>query len=1627
MNPRTRLSAAVALGASLSLPTTRAAPDAAPLPNGVRAVWDLSAAHREATPTRERVCINGLWRWQPADAKSDRVPADNWGYFKVPGSWPGSTNYMQKDCQTVHAHPSWEEQNLRSITTAWYQRQITVPDTWTGRRIAVYAEYVNSYAVVYVDGKQAGEIRFPSGEVDLSTVCRPGAKHVLSLLVVAMPLKGVMLSYNDSNAARQAQGSVARRGLCGDVFLVGEPRGPRVGDVRVHTSVRRAEIAVEGHVQGLATGATYVLRAQVSADGRSVREFSSTAFKAGDRDDSRVTFTETWRPDKLWDTHTPRNQYALQLSLLGPGNQVLDVSQAVRFGFREFWIDGRDFVLNGTRIYLCAVPLDNAQIGAASATYQGARESLKRLQSFGINFVYTHNYGCQPGSHLGFAEILRAADDVGMLISFSQPHFGHYDWSAPDAGETNGYARHAQFYVRMAQNHPSVVMYSMSHNATGYTEDMNPDLIDGIYDQRNEWAMGNVTKALRAEAIVEGLDPSRIVYHHSSGNLGAMHTSNFYPNFVPIQEMSDWFEHWATQGVKPVFTCEYGAPFSWDWTLYRGWYKGRREFGSASVPWEFCLAEWNAQFCGDAAYRISGAEETNLRWEAKAFREGRLWHRWDYPHQVGSRDFDERYPVFARYLDDNWRAFRTWGVSATSPWEHRLFWKLREGVDKGRRQLAVDWEELQRPGFSPDYLEERYERMDLAFERSDWTPTVAAQVFLRNNGPVLAYIGGKPAAFTSKDHNVLPGETVDKQVIVINNSRVPVTCDCAWSLALPRTVEGQKTLRLETGQQARITLSVPVPEDLPPGSYDLTMTARISPVPGVAEGPRETQNDQFAVHVLRPRPSPRAVANIALFDPRGETGRLLTEMGLRYRLVGANAKLSLDEVLVVGRGALSVDEPAPDLEQVAEGLRVLIFEQTATVLEKRLGFRVQEYGLRQVFPRLSDHPALAGLKGENLRDWRGEATLVPPRLEYEPDPQRGPTVEWCGLRVPRLWRCGNRGNVATVLIEKPARGDFLPILDGGFSLQYAPLMEYREGNGLVLFCQMDVTGRTESDPAAEHLCANVLDYVAAWQPTPARRALYVGQPGGKAHFESVGVSCGTYAGSALTPDQVLIVARGGGRALAQHKRSLAQWLQAGGHLLALELDEQEANTFLPTPVRMKMQEHIATYFDPVGVTSLMAGVSPADVHNHDPRDLPLISGGATVVGNGVLARARNANVVFCQLPPYSVSQARGAAPSLAVDATDAVDGKQSALLTMGTVSWGQFGQKVEAGTVGKAYTFAVSVKGIDGPVRARLEVERAAKPWDRAVRGEDTVFAADEWTELHVTFKVDKAYPEGWSAYIHCAQEGARFRADRFRLYEGEYVQSPARGDGSNRFANPGFETGTEPWWFTYRSEQANLRRTYRRTSFLVTRLLANMGVRGETPLLKRFSTPVGGAAVESVLKNGGFSTDTDDDGVPDHWGCQPKDALTREKDAVDPSRWNVRVTCPGPGADGKGGVSLTQHGVPVEKDQWYRISFRARSEGLKGVSIPVTIQNTATWRSFFEYQRFTPGEQWKRFKYVVKSNGAEESRTRFQVWYSSAGTLWLSDLRVEPSDPPTQGRWLTGLYVDTPQEWDDPYRFFRW
>src|SRR5262249_3235788 len=155
----------------------------------------------------------------------------------------------------------------------------------------------------------------------------------------------------------------------------------------------------------------------------------------------------------------------------------------------------------------------------------------------------------------------------------------------------------------------------------------------------------------------------------------------------------------------------------------------------------------------------------------------------------------------------------------------------------------------------------------------------AGKALLRNNMPLLAYIAGKAAAFTGKDHNFAPSESVDKQLIVINNSRRTVECD--WSVALER-FRSEGRLRIATGDQMRTPLHFELPSDLAPGRYRINATVHFDV--------GEMQTDEFSIKVM-PRPSAiSATSRIAVFDPKGETRERLAALGVPCHQVDAEAK-----------------------------------------------------------------------------------------------------------------------------------------------------------------------------------------------------------------------------------------------------------------------------------------------------------------------------------------------------------------------------------------------------------------------------------------------------------------------------------------------------------------------------------------------------------------------------------------------------------------------------------------------------------------------------------------------------------------------------------------------------------------
>jgi hypothetical protein len=101
-------------------------------------------------------------------AGRERAPLGRLGTLQGPRPLARDHRYLQHESQALFRHPRWKDVRLAELRSAWYQREITIPAGWAGRRIALGVEYLNSLAAVFVDGRAAGELRFPGGELDLT-------------------------------------------------------------------------------------------------------------------------------------------------------------------------------------------------------------------------------------------------------------------------------------------------------------------------------------------------------------------------------------------------------------------------------------------------------------------------------------------------------------------------------------------------------------------------------------------------------------------------------------------------------------------------------------------------------------------------------------------------------------------------------------------------------------------------------------------------------------------------------------------------------------------------------------------------------------------------------------------------------------------------------------------------------------------------------------------------------------------------------------------------------------------------------------------------------------------------------------------------------------------------------------------------------------------------------------------------------------------------------------------------------------------------------------------------------------------------------------------------------------------
>lgn len=1211
---------------SFTVLSRRPKPEDATLPDGVTAEWRLAKAYREENANRGRVCLNGLWQIFPLmpetpqhDATEPPAKGTGWGYFKVPAAWPGKgvtgVNPIGPDIWDLNL--KWD-----NVDAAWYQRTFEVPAEWQGRRRYVTFDYPQTVAEVWVDGQSAGSVRWPAGRLDVTDLTQPGKTATLLVRLTTEPFAKEQMVAMREDLIEQVKAAVKYRGLVGDVFLTSEPAGPKLGSVQVRPSVKQHELGLAVRPEGLAAGQRYTLSATASRGGKQEWQGRSQPFTAADVKDGIYVAALNWPNPALWDFEHP-NLYDLTVSLEPAGANPLD-TVPLRTGFREISLDGRNLLLNGLPLHLRALNFSNTTRSNELCDADTVRGTLERMRSLGFNFIILSNYGLDPGSTLAFGDLLRVADEMGFGLSFSAPHaFRSLAGGRALDGDWKSVASYA---VETAGNHPAVLAYAMDHNYMGYKGDQNPDKIDGIYrylpDPETQAAAaksaaGKMERAMEAEGFLRGLDPSRECYHHQSGHCGAWHTVNIYLCWAPIQERSEWLRHWATEGVKPLFFVEWGLPHQASWGGHRqGPFIWRNKVNSEPLGVEF-----GAMLTGANAYELTPTIRDYVDNYERVYAKREPFHIssvfWKFWNADNELDNTELQSLYAK---TNWPRLRTWGITALLPWDQgRVAYRTNRVADRAR---PTNWANLQQPGYAPDLLpdDDEYFRGTA----SEFKLTSLGEVFQRWNQPVVGYLGGAPENFCEVSHNVVAGQQVTKQAILINDRLEPVNATFRWRLGYGRAPvgSGEGTISAPAGGRAMVPFSFQVPPKAEGGDLRLTLWVKID---------RQEQEDDLTFHVVSPAPR-QTGGKLALFDPAGKTLAELQRLGLQATPVQASADLSSYESLLIGREAIGLDNRLPDYASIlARGGRVLVMEQTEPVLSRRLGFRTNNPSLRNVFVRLPEDPILAGLDDARLRDWCGAATLEPGKLDLPEVETTDPLRDWLGFSNTRVWKAGNTGQVATVVIEKPHRGKFVSLLDGGFDLEYSPLLMLTEGSGELVFCQMDVTGRTAPDPAADRLQRNLLHWLGNPGPRSAGQvARYVGGPEGATLLSQMGVRFQQVPAAQAPGDGLLLVGPDAGAGMGAQAKAIANAVAGGANVFCLPQSEQALAGWLPFEVKTNRE---ARYDASLAGFPGPFGVGPSELHWRGKKEV-LAVGSATQEPTvfARLAHGRGA-YYFCQVTP----------------------------------------------------------------------------------------------------------------------------------------------------------------------------------------------------------------------------------------------------------------------------------------------------------------------------------------------------------------------------------------------------------
>lgn len=1095
-------------------------------------------------PGRKEYLLNGLYHFKVFD----RMPgADDHavgsGFFaRIPGEWfdflGNSDQFVDGQGKALPRFPGSTPKDWRKMAVyGLYEIDFPTPSGSEGQTILLNLAGCQFLAEVYCNGVRLGSQRmYENNFYDISKLLKKTGLNNLRI--------GLQGFQEESRPYAGLVRDPVYAGIIEDVKLLVLSQSVMCRFTGLSTDVAKGEavftVSTDNYSGKTLNG---VMRLELSKDGKKLltRDVAVKLAPGTSRTMVPVSLTNL----RLWEPESPA-LYTVSLRLDGSGGMVMASIPPAETGFRQVEIKDGHFYLNG---HIATLFGDSAaRVSSLPSHCVGAypEQMMACLRSLGYNFTNLLDYHTP-------ARPLQMADRYGMMImpvikNDGDKIFRRY--AQPPALTMLGGKKIPQEELTRFEKqfrdlneyfvlHPSVIGYARNFNWLCEVEKAYQPQLAGrkekVVDERAEFA----AEILRRTAAI---DPSKIHYNHHGGGFGPVYTHNRYWSVgLPLQEKCDFPKLWSesrSADKLPYMITEAYMYSGWP-SIYPKWGVSSRNpnwVGFRGQP--FMLREIGAVQLGPNAYFSDKLESRTMTED----------HIINVLRQTAAYRY---YGVMGQLLHtDTYRGYISGTVQPMSA-------QIQDNISGlvSRSNLNI-WQR----------------------EHPSTRLTDLGRAFRHAFSGFTFFIMGDGANPTAVEHNYYSGAEITKNLLVINETGAFRKSEFELTLASPEQTFRQEKIVLELKPGER--LMQPLLLKLPSVTTKTVLTLKIR---------LEKETQEFAVTVFPPyRSELKGAGQVAYYDDDGSLVPILKFYNLdQSRDLKRRPSLENIRLLVIGRNALNIQfgQLATKLkigEWLCRGGRIIVMEQQGDSL---LGLALDKRRARNVFMAVPHHPVFAGLADADLADWQGKSSLL---TEFPP---AAPGFHWGEPLVT-----STTGTVSSLVMEKPHIGNFLPLLESGYDLQFSPLLEWREQHGLLLLSQLDLTGRIGVEPAATMLFGNLLHY-ALTAPEPAKKmTLYAGDAAGKTFLKPFLVTLPDLKPGTDIPAGSIVIA-GSGAEKVLTAATLRTWLNEGGTLLCLP--SFNASDLLPVKVSVAALATDNAYSSLAAAAKRSLPVSLSDLYWHD--------------------------------------------------------------------------------------------------------------------------------------------------------------------------------------------------------------------------------------------------------------------------------------------------------------------------------------------------------------------------------------------------------------------------------------------